>query len=272
MGDQEQSFERLEQFSNVDQSSEQAMFIAFLVRVEQLPDVRARRARSIDLLDAGPGHTLLDVGCGIGTAVLEAERRFGASTRCEGVDLSAVMIEEARRRAAEAGSPAVFHLASADRLPHADASLDGYRAERVYQHLGDPMAALAEARRCLRPGGRIVLVDQDWDLCVFDGDDLAAGRAVTRAFANSLANGTVGRQHRRLLRDAGFHDVSVTAEAVTSASGDDYGFMPALLEKAALAGGLDGALVARWADDQKRRIAEDGFFMTMTHFIAVARR
>jgi len=272
MGEHDRPFERLKEFSNIDQSGEEAMFIGFLAQVEQLADVRARRARSIDLLDARPGHTLLDVGCGIGTAVLEAERRLGASARCEGADLSAAMIEEARRRAAQAGSSAVFHLASADRLPHADASLDGYRAERVYQHIGDPAAALAEARRCLRPGGRIVLVDQDWDLCVFDSDDVAASREVTRAFANSLVNGTVGRQYRRLLREAGFLDVSVTAEAVTSASGADYGFMTRLLEKAALAGGLDSALVARWADDQKRRIAEDRFFMTMTHFTAAATR
>ena len=47
-------------------------------------------------------------------------------------------------------------------LPFRDASVDAVRCERVFQHLPDPEAAVAEMVRVLRPGGRVVLMDSDW--------------------------------------------------------------------------------------------------------------
>ena len=93
-------------------------------------------------------------------------------------------------------------------LPLADASLDAYRAERVYMHLKDPVAALTEAFRVLRHGGRLLTMDQDWDTLLFDGD-LEATRAVTHAFANSMVNGNIARSMRALLKGLGFDDVVV---------------------------------------------------------------
>src|SRR4029453_18333122 len=91
-----------------------------------------------------------------------------------GFDPSQDIVEEARRLT----PGAQFAVADADDLPLPDRSLDGYRADRVLQHLEDPHAALQEAARTLRPGGRAVLVDQDWDTFVIDGDDPYVTRAI----------------------------------------------------------------------------------------------
>lgn len=265
-------FERLERFEDVDATDEQRMFIAFLDMVDAFPDVADRRRRSYERLRVRGGTVVIDVGCGLGTAVRELAALIGTTGEAIGADLSGSMVAEAERRATVAGTAARFVCAPADALPLPAGSADAYRAERLYQHLADPGAALAEAMRCLKPGGRLVLVDQDWDACFLDAADPATARAIHRAFADSLVNGTVGRQFRRLLLDAGFAEVTLEAETITTGDGTQYGFMIDLLARSARAARLDESAVESWVADQRRRVEGDRFFMAMTHFVASAVR
>ena len=246
------------------------MFFAFLDRVEVLPDIVRRRERSYDLLRLQSGQRAIDVGCGLGKAACDMASRTAPEGQAIGFDLSAAMIAEARRRAAALGVAATFQEASVEALPVESGTVHAYRAERLYQHVPNVAMALIEARRVLAPGGQIVLVDQDWDVAVLDADDLEVSREIHRVFCNSLVQGTIGRRFRRLLLDAGFVEVDVQAETVTSANADEYGFMVDLLDKAARASGIDGKRLDGWVLDQTRRIAGDRFFMVMTHFIASA--
>ena len=263
-------FGGLERFDNVDATGEQAMFFAFLDRVEVLPDVVRRRQRSYDLLRLQLGQRAVDVGCGLGTAARDIAARVGPDGEAIGIDLSAAMIVEATRRAAALGVAATFCEASVDALPVETGSIHAYRAERLYQHVPNVAAALAEARRVIAPRGRIVLIDQDWDLSVLDADDLGISREIHRAFCDSLVQGTIGRRFRRLLLDAGFVDVEVQAETVTSAGAEEYGFVVDLLEKTARASGVDRKRLDAWVQDQSGRVAGGRFFMVMTHFMASA--
>ena len=71
------------------------------------------------------------------------------------------MIEAARRAAAAAGRDIDLRVASAYQLPFPDQSFDVVRAERVFQHLAEPDAALTEMLRVTRIGGQVMLVDPD---------------------------------------------------------------------------------------------------------------
>ncbi|WP_416976012.1 methyltransferase domain-containing protein, partial [Streptomyces sp. 4F14] len=132
------------------------------------------RSLSYDLLGTSAGRTMVDVGCGAGRAVAELADR---GTRAVGVDPSERMLAVARARRPESD----FRLAGAYELPLADSSMDGYRADKVFHELGEPERALAEARRVLVPGGRVVLVGQDWDTFVIDSDDAALTRRIVHA-------------------------------------------------------------------------------------------
>lgn len=261
-----ETFDRLHGFDAVDSSPETRQLIEFLAWVEAKPDVVARRARSYELLGLRPGDAVADVGCGIGT-VLNDLAALGAEPI--GIDSSEAMLTEAARRAP--GIP--LHAADAAALPLADGVLSGYRAERLFQHLADPLPALEEAMRVLRPGGRIVLVDQDWDSFVVDGDDRDATRAMLLGFSDSVANGWAGRRNGIALADAGFAEVRVEAETVTAI---DYEYaapiLPALKAAAVEAGRIDDETADRWLAEQKRRSEDDRFFVAMTHFLASATR
>ena len=107
-----------------------------------------------------PDSEILNVGCGPGTVTAGLARRSG---RVMGLDMSAEMVEEARRHAADCGlDNASFQVGSAYDLPWDDDSFDVVYAHQVLQHLPDPVRALREARRVLRPGGLVAVRDSDY--------------------------------------------------------------------------------------------------------------
>src|SRR5215831_3484308 len=271
MSDKPGGYAGLNRFDRVDATGEAETFLEFLDRVEALPETQARRRRSFDRLALRPGMAVAEIGCGSGTAARELAALVGPRGKVHGFDISERFIALARDRTAAANVPVNFQVADAGALPLPDACLDAYRAERVYMHLRQPEAALAEAFRVLRPGGRLLIMDQDWDSLLFDGD-LAATRAITHAFADSMVNGTIARRMPPLLRAAGFDEIAIHPENTLASDGSALGWMADTIAKAALAAGLNPDMVNGWMDDQRRRIAEDRFLLIVTHFVTSARR
>lgn len=103
-----------------------------------------------------PPGPVADLGCGPGAHALALARR---GYDVVGVDGSSRMVEVARERAARDQVDATFdvHDVSAP-LRFADASLGGVLAILVVQHLPQPAAFIAEIRRCLRPGGHLLII------------------------------------------------------------------------------------------------------------------
>src|SRR4051794_35107345 len=114
-----------------------------------------RAANELASVVAPPGP-LADLGCGPGAHALALARR---GYDVVGVDGSPRMVEVARTRAARDGVDATFevHDVSAP-LRFPDASLGGVLAILVLQHLAHPDAFIGEIRRCLRPGGHLLVI------------------------------------------------------------------------------------------------------------------
>ena len=102
-----------------------------------------------------PPGPVADLGCGPGAHALTIAR-LGYDV--VGVDASRRMVKVARTRAANDNIDATFEVHDvSERLRFADASFGGVLAINVLQHLARPAAFLAEIRRCLRPGGHLVI-------------------------------------------------------------------------------------------------------------------
>jgi ubiquinone/menaquinone biosynthesis C-methylase UbiE len=261
------SFENAaESFSDVDGTGALDAMVLNLDFSETLPQIAWIRQRVYELLPAGSGEMVVDVGCGTGTVVGELVDRGLAAI---GVDHSAQMVAVAQQRHPELD----LRVASADSLPFADGEVAGYRAERVYMHVADPVACATEAFRVLRSGGRIVLADQDWDAMVIDSDDHELTRRVIRSFADSAArNHWMGRRFRNLLLDAGFVDVSIEVMTYMFTEPELAPMTALFVEPAVTSGLMTREEAEGWAEDQRRRAEEGRLFVALPMFVASARR
>lgn len=180
---------------------------------EQLPGVQRLRDWALAMLDPQPGETCLDVGSGTGAEVRRMAALVGDAGRAIGVEPHAGLRAIAEERSAGSGATYVDGAAAA--LPFEDGSVDVIRCERVFQHLADPVAAVAEFARVLRPGGRVVVIDSDWGTAVqTPGDAELVARAA--AYRNSKTpNPYAGRHLPGQLRAAGLTvDPDIAATAV----------------------------------------------------------
>ena len=121
------------------------------------PAERAAWDRIFDLVL--PGHRpldALDAGCGTGFLSFELAAR---GHRVTGVDFAPAMLAQARRKAAQQNFPVRFEEADAERLPFPSASFDLAISRHLLWTLPHPEAAIDEWIRVLRPGGRLVVID-----------------------------------------------------------------------------------------------------------------
>jgi demethylmenaquinone methyltransferase/2-methoxy-6-polyprenyl-1,4-benzoquinol methylase len=122
-------------------------------------DVRWRRA-AVDLLDAPRAARVLDLCTGTADLLVEALGRDEAA-RGVGVDLSSGMLVRGARKLRERGLAARSGLlgGDAERLPLRDAWFDGALVAFGIRNVSDRLQALREARRVLKPGWRLVVLE-----------------------------------------------------------------------------------------------------------------
>jgi SAM-dependent methyltransferase len=152
-----------------------------------------------------PGETVVDLGCGGGIDVLLAAAKVGPSGRAVGVDMTPEMIERARSNAAKQRLANVaFHLASIDRLPLADDSVDCLISNCVINLAPDKPAVFREMFRVLKPGGRVAVSDIALKRPL--PDELAQS---VLAYVGCVAGALLIEDYRRQVAEAGFTAVQV---------------------------------------------------------------
>jgi len=231
--------------------------------VEDSPGAAALRARSYELLRAARGALVADVGCGAGRAVAELADQ---GARAMGIDVSEQMIAVARER----WPNGEFRAGDAYALPLEDGQAAGYRADKVIHTLADPGRALAEARRVLAPGGRIVLCGQDWDTLVIDSSHPELTRTMVRKRADQVASPRAARQYRNLLLDAGFRDVTVEVHTGVFTGGSFQPVLTRLAEVCCEHDAITRAQADEWIADQRERARAGRLFAAVPIFMAAA--
>lgn len=171
----------------------------------------------------GAGQRLLDVGCGPGTITRDLAARV-APGEVVGVDAADDVVALARSApGVDELSNLSFRVADVYRLPFADDGFDVAHAHQVLQHLSDPVAALGEMRRVLRPGGLVAVRDGDHGGFVWWPEDPALERWMAVYHGVTARNGAEADAGRRLLhwvRAAGFVDAVASSSTWTFADPD----------------------------------------------------
>ncbi len=177
--------------------------------------------------DITAADAVLDVGCGNGETTCTAAKSATCGGAC-GIDLSSSMIGYATGRARLAGiTNATFEVGDAQRHQFDDGAFDVVISRFGLMFFADPVDALTNLRRALRPGGRLVGVawraaeDNEWLRIILDA--LALGRDLSLPDAGTpgpfgFADDDLTRQW---LLDAGFRHVDISRHDVPFRFGDD---------------------------------------------------
>ncbi|MCU1436970.1 MAG: SAM-dependent methyltransferase [Naasia sp.] len=170
------------------------------------------------------GLAVLDLGSGPGTITVDIAERVAPGT-VVGIDASADIVAQAAALADERGvSNVTFRTGNAYALELPDDSVDVAHAHQVLQHLSDPVAALRELARVVRPGGVIAARDVDYGGAIWfpepPGLDLwkSTYDAVHRSGGGEP---NAGRRLKAWAREAGLTDVTNTASVWGFSSATD---------------------------------------------------
>jgi SAM-dependent methyltransferase len=236
-----------------------------------------QRTRTRSGLGARPGERGLDVGCGPAFLACDLGREVGPSGRIIGIDESPEMLEAARARIAREGLGDRVEVREGDaaRLDFPAATFDFVTAAQVYLYVADVEGALAETARVLRPGGRLAVVDTDWDSCVWLTADRERHRRVMEARLAHFTQRHLPPRLPALLGRAGLRLSHAEAIPVLELHGGSDTFSGGLIEPTASLAVRYG--VARdeaeaWKADLLARASGGEYFFSLTRYLFVATR
>jgi phosphatidylethanolamine/phosphatidyl-N-methylethanolamine N-methyltransferase len=140
---------------------------------------RPQRRRSFELLAPRAGERILIDGCGTGADLVF----LPADVEVVATDLTPAMVERTRRRAQALGRTVDARVMDAQALDLPDASFDAVVLHLILAVVLDPVAAVREAARVLKPGGRAVVFDK-W---VPDASEPSLVRRAANLVASAVA-------------------------------------------------------------------------------------
>jgi arsenite methyltransferase len=235
-------------------------------------DVVRRRALVREAVAARPGERILDVGCGPGYYVAELAEQVGEGGSVVGVDSSAPMLAVAAERCAELANTE-FAEGDATALPVEDGDFDAVVSVQVLEYVPDVEAALAEIRRVLKPGGRVVLWDVDWGTLSMHARDPDRRDRVLRAWDKHLVDPVLPRTLAPRLRAAGFGEVRMEGHVFATSEADPETYGVQLLEVVEpFVTALGEEEDARaWAAEQRELMEAGEFYAAVTQCCFTAR-
>ena len=243
--------------------------------VYSTPDIVEQRDAVRTQLRLEPGERVLDIGSGPGFLAVEIATAVGPDGLVHGVDVSESMLAIAQhRRAVPPAAPIEFQRADAHALPFADSSFDAVVSTQVYEYVDDLPAALAEAHRVLSPGGRLLVLDTDWDSIVWYSNDQSRMQRVLAAWDEHLADPHLPRRLLRLLKDAGFGSVRGEIFPILNRGYAENTYSAGLIRFVSdfVPGrqGIEEKEVAAWARDLTS--LGDDYFFSLNRYLFVAEK
>lgn len=146
-------------------------------------------------------------------------------------------------------------------------------ADRVLQHVEDPLRVLGEVRRVLRSGARVAIFEPDWGSLTVDADDQEAVSVLARELAPSAPQRRIGLQLRRLLVETGFEDIDCAVEPAWARSVEHLGRLISIeptLERIVRTGLLPEGRAEAFRAQLERRSERGAFFATLNRMMISA--
>jgi ubiquinone/menaquinone biosynthesis C-methylase UbiE len=253
-------------------ASEAVQMAGFLEERARTPDVLEVNAAFCKVLDAQPGEHILEVGSGSGVICRLIATQLDATGSIVGVDISPEMLLEAQKYARQEGlaDRITFEPGAGESLSYPDDTFDCACAARVLLHAQDPQAILGEMRRVVKPGGRVMVMDWDFETVVVDHPNRELTRRLLH-WRNDHHGGDnwSGRQLWRRMQAAGLQRLSVHP-FVSVVHAESEGLTQSLWRAAQVAregGGISPQEQDEWLGELEKRIQAGTFFASIVYFM-----
>lgn len=237
-------------------------------------DATERRVAALAQLSLSGGETVVDLGCGAGHLTVEASRAVGPEGRVLALDPAEAMRDKTAQRCHDRDNVELVD-GRADSTGLADHSVDGIVAVQVFSYVDDHQAALMEARRILKPGGRLVISDIHWGGALWVSTDPIVGERVINYWQQQMACPSAPESMQRLARQAGFQQVQVHPVPVVDIDLRPDGLANMLLtlieQSARQSDDEHLPQIIDWIADQHQRQQNREFFFSVTNYVTLLR-
>ena len=237
------------------------------------PDMAQLRLRVLQSLALNAGERVLDVGCGNALLTKEMALAVGETGYVLGLDNSPEMLEMANAQCMNINQIAL-QQADVSHLPVENASFDALTCVQVLLYLPDLQKALSEYYRVLAPGGRIVIVESNWNGLLINSENAMLTQRITSAWLKNVAHPHLVPTLGAMLRAHNFKAIRIEGIPVIETHFTPANFsnsiLPWLADVAQQQGVVNQEEVAAWLSEMKQKAATGSYFFCLNRFLFTA--
>lgn len=241
-------------------------------RLARTKDMLRQREELMRIVLPKPGERALELGSGNGIFSRELIEHVGSDGQVIGLDASENILEMSRHICPNGE----FVLGDAQDLPFEDAAFDVVVAAQLFCFLDNVDHGLTEAYRVLKPGGRVVILDTDWDTLVWRSGNPDLMARTMEAYTSVYADAHLPRTLPHRMSQSGFSNVEVESFVVlnTSFGEDTYARQTAGFATSIMDGSPQFSTEEKmnWLEDQERLERDGGFFFSLNRYIVSGRK
>ena len=256
-------------FGGLDASAQFTFFKGSLEAMDAQVCNREIQAKIVNRMDLQPGQKVLEAGCGLGRRAQLMAREANHQVEVTAIDKSEKALELAKKLSGETNL--IYQQANVESLPFESGYFDVVTADRLLICFKDPLPALKEMYRVLKPGGRLVVTDFDPASIFIAPSDEEMHQVFMDIYMPSFSNRYIGRSLPALFQKIGIEHFNVEVDASYERS---FSHLEKIIPmQQVLDGGIRAGYLSKEKADQwlvgLRQASDEGTFLYAISMISI---